>query len=249
MKNEDLKISCLLQLDNDNQYNFYNFYPHLKPDPHRTNILLSIEKTRLIIDRRIKDLGHYFYAPHFDDPFDIPINLPREHWEPARNYDLNSNVLLDDPQQLPKIQKEKTVKVRLKDFFQSKDIYQNIINVLLEEHLLNTTVDGKWKLSSNAIGSGITSLSEEKAMSAFGFILYDRNYFKGGVKRVEIARGLNEFFSTELKYKTYNRSHNEFLNLKEGPEIRSSKCYEYLGIFHMIKPQHSEFINSKPRYQ
>lgn len=91
LKEEDSLFWSLSRMDVEAKDNFYNFYPHLYSKPHRLNITLSIDKMRSFIDKRIEELGHNFYAPGFDDPFDIPVNLPRRYWEPRRNSDVQNS--------------------------------------------------------------------------------------------------------------------------------------------------------------
>lgn len=89
LKEEDSLIDWLLQMSNENKNNFYEFYPYLKPDPHRKNISLSLSKTRELIDTRIHELGHFFIIPGVD-PVDWG-NAPRFMLEPERNQDVGLN--------------------------------------------------------------------------------------------------------------------------------------------------------------
>lgn len=138
---EDLIIERLLQLDNDNKQNFYSFYPHLKPDPHRRNLNLSIDKTRKFIDNRFEELGHYFYAPGFKDPDDIPENLPREYWKPARNWEAQTTTTRKEPGH--EKEKPKAAVCELKELHPKLSLKQVALIFFYEKKLITKdTADG-----------------------------------------------------------------------------------------------------------
>jgi len=106
LKDEDALFWQLAGMDIDSKNNFYPFYPHLYPDPHKKNIGFSILKMHDFIDNRIRELGHYFDGPAGLDPIDYD-RVPRSALELQRNPNVkNPEIVLDKNEELKPIPKD-----------------------------------------------------------------------------------------------------------------------------------------------
>jgi len=218
-----------------------------------TNFLKEIKKSKLptkklnrLIQEKVDSLNEediiYFYIILFQDLLKIKDFLENQYDHTLSREKLSQEES-EKQTRLRDTDNGKDHVITFKDLFQEEKLYHEIIDLLLENKLLETAKDGKWKLSAEV---RMKVNHELKAMSALGYILYWKNYFKQGVNKTNIARGLSEFFSLKIEYRTYLKNHKSFKatihDMDKGKIIPSSDL-EYLNLYPDIKPKQAEYFS------